>query len=370
MKNIPPDNKMEVLQRYIWEDAPQLVLVITGEGKIIQCNKSVKRNINPQAENMLIQDLLVEFSPQIDLAMAIKKQDPCLYNFRTSSGLPQSFRFRFFAYDGHIIAIGETDANETAELRKQMLEINNEFSNINRELHKKNAELEQLHQLKNRFLGMAAHDLRNPVASICSLSDFLLHNGIKSLSNDQVDLLSMIKESGEFMLSLLEELLSIAKIEAGRIDLSFQTGNYSDFLLRNVKLNRILASKRNIKIHLQAPMNIYNISFDRMKLDQVLNNLISNAVKFSPDGNSITVSVFDDGLHLITCIADNGKGISDQEIPNLFTPFYKSSEKAYSKERSTGLGLFIAKQIILAHKGKIWVDSTPGSGSAFYFSLP
>jgi two-component system sensor histidine kinase/response regulator len=132
----------------------------------------------------------------------------------------------------------------------------------------------------------------------------------------------------------------------------------------------VIAHKKNIRIHFKCREKVPEVLFDKPKIEQVLNNLISNAVKFSKPDTVINVSIFSDHSDVTVSVADNGPGIPYSEQKLLFKPFEKLSVKSTAGESSTGLGLSIVRNIIVAHGGKIWVESEEGKGSTFYFTLP
>jgi len=241
---------------------------------------------------------------------------------------------------------------------------------MQRELSKKNRELDELNKLKNQFLGIAAHDLRNPLGIIMSYSDFLLDDLSPELSDDHKKMLHTIQNSSEFMHQLLEELLDISAIESGKLTLGFQKADLLALVTKNVSLNAIIAVKKDIQIQVVANDNIPNVLIDTYKIEQVLNNLISNAMKFSQPGTLIKVSLCASAEEVTVSVADQGQGIPTDEIEKLFKPFQKTSVKSTNGEKSTGLGLSIVRNIILGHGGRIWVESKVGEGSNFVFTIP
>jgi len=253
---------------------------------------------------------------------------------------------------------------------EELSRLNNDLVNIQRELSKKNRELDELNKLKNQFLGIAAHDLRNPLGVIMGYSEYLLEEVEEILSADQNDMLKSILSSSEFMLRLLNDLLDISAIESGNLNLNLCRADLVQVVRKNVELNNVIAHKKNINIHLNETASMPEILFDMGKIEQVLNNLISNSVKFSPPGSNVNVYISKSDSDLTVAVADNGPGIPEAEREKLFKPFQKTSVKSTGGETSTGLGLSIVHKLILGHKGKIWVDSKVGEGSTFYFSLP
>ncbi len=260
-------------------------------------------------------------------------------------------------------------------LYNELSRLNNELANLQRQLAKKNVALEQLNEQKNQFLGMAAHDLRNPLGVIMMYSEFLLEEASCVLDEEQNEFLAIIHSSAEFMLHLVNDLLDIAKIESGELQLEVQPMDLVTLVRHNVALNRVLASRKHIKLYLktkEAPDSSFSLeaNVDVYKIDQVLNNLITNAIKFSEPHSEVNVSVFREGDDVIIAVQDEGPGIPADEIDKLFNPFARTSVKSTAGEKSTGLGLAIVRKIVVGHGGRIWVESEVGRGSTFYVALP
>lgn len=261
-------------------------------------------------------------------------------------------------------------ADPDGGLYDELSRLNNELVTAQRELAKKNVELGKLNDQKNQFLGMAAHDLRNPLSAILTLSEFLLDDRLSVTPDEQVEFIRRIRSSSEFMLRLVNDLLDISKIEAGRLDLDLEATDLRAVIEDNVALNRILADKRQIKVSLLQDEGVPRLMLDASKIEQVLNNLIVNAIKFSPAGGTVEVRL-DKGENDVTIsVSDQGPGIPEEEFHKLFNPFEKTSAKSASKEKGTGLGLAIVKKIVSGHKGRISVESQVGKGSTFHVTLP
>lgn len=247
--------------------------------------------------------------------------------------------------------------------------LNNELINLQRELSKKNRELTELNTIKNQFIGMVAHDLRNPISVINSCLEVLEDE--KYLYDEEQRLfLEHIKNLSKFMFSLVNDLLTISNIEAGSISIQKSEIEMVDFLKSTIQLNRLLAEKKKITITFQSNTGICNFWIDKNKIEQALNNLISNAVKYSFPGTKIFVSLSCIENELTIKVKDEGQGIPENEIFKLFKPFQRTSVKATNDEESTGLGLFIVKKIVEAHGGKIWCESKTGEGAIFTFTIP
>ena len=255
-------------------------------------------------------------------------------------------------------------------LYEELSRLNNELATAQRELAKKNAELGRLNDLKNQFLGIAAHDLRNPLEVILAYSDFLLNEADTKLDAQQVGFIHKINSSSEFMLALVNDLLDISRIEAGRLELDLSPIDVAALISRNVSLNRVLAAKKRIDISLEHDESVGRMMLDAPKIEQVLNNLIGNAIKFSPPGSRVEVKLARFDERMIISVKDEGPGIPADEIEKLFRPVERGRAQSTAGEKSTGLGLAIVKRIITGHGGDIRVESATGKGAVFSVSLP
>lgn len=227
--------------------------------------------------------------------------------------------------------------------------------------------LRDLNQLKNKFLGMAAHDLRNPLGSIRGFSELLLEGGLDE--EDAKEFLRIINSTSNDMLNLLNDLLDISQIESGKFDLRLVSADISELVGNRVALARIMAAKKNIVIDLHAAKGLTCL-LDKERIGQVSDNLISNAVKYSPEKTTVRVETVKEGGMAKVIVRDEGPGINEDERHKLFGEFQKLSARPTGGEKSSGLGLAIAKKIVEAHKGEIGVESNDGRGSAFYFKIP
>ncbi|UCD11658.1 MAG: PAS domain S-box protein [Nitrospinaceae bacterium] len=239
----------------------------------------------------------------------------------------------------------------------------------NRTLAQANETLAALNAQKNEFLGIASHDLRNPLYVIRSYSEALLADGQGPINDQQKKLLIRILEAGNQMTALLDNLLDISKIESGRCDLHLETQDFNALVRKQMELHQLLAGEKNIRIRFEEG-ELAPFPYDKDSLTQVTGNLISNAIKFSPPGSTITLATEEAQGRARFSVRDEGPGISKEDREHLFGTFRKLSAKPTGGEKSTGLGLAIAKKIVHLHGGDIGVLSTPGTGSTFYFTLP
>ncbi len=257
-----------------------------------------------------------------------------------------------------------------SSLYDELGRLNNELANLQRELTNKNIELEKLNDEKNRFLGIAAHDLRNPLNAIQMYSEFLSDEASEVMTPEQMEFVSIIHSSSQFMLRLVNDLLDVAKIESGKLELDLTRTDLIDLIRHNVTLNNTMASKKNIRIDFHYDHDTTEILVDAAKIEQVLNNLIVNDIKFSNPVSVINVKVARSGKEAVISVKDQGQGIPGNEIEKLFKPFQRTSVRATGGEDSTGLGLAIVRKIVMGHQGRVWVESEVGKGSTFYVALP
>jgi light-regulated signal transduction histidine kinase (bacteriophytochrome) len=216
-----------------------------------------------------------------------------------------------------------------------------------RQITRRNAQLEELNKLKNQLLGMAAHDLRNPIGGVQSLAIMLMEDPQGGLRPDQLELLQLIESSSADMLHLVESFLDVSRIEAGKLTLQATDTDLVELLRRRIALSRIPAEQ----------------------IGQVFDNLIGNAIKFSPVGAHIRCAVALANGRTVFSVADEGPGLTAEDRALLFRPFSTASARGTYGETSTGLGLAIAKKIVEAHGGELSVRSEPGHGATFSVAL-
>jgi signal transduction histidine kinase len=237
------------------------------------------------------------------------------------------------------------------------------------ELAQSNEKLRQLNDLKNTFVGMAAHDLRNPISTINTSVNLLMEPDLSLDEEERHRIYLDMLQQTEHILTLLGELLDITELESGKLELILQQMDLISFLRSAITRHKQLASPKETNIELEGPEEAF-VQADHNRLRQVVDNLISNAVKYSPRASEIQVRVRKRKHDWEISVIDPGPGITKEDRQNLFKHFARLSAKPTGGERSTGLGLAISRRIVEAHSGKIGVDSKPGKGSRFWFTLP
>jgi signal transduction histidine kinase len=240
-------------------------------------------------------------------------------------------------------------------------------------LESQNAELRKLNEMKNTFLGVAAHDLRSPLSQIQLATSLLLTPEPWLPEGERRKLLETFLDNIERhtrnMLDLLNELLDISQIEAGNLSLKFETVRVKEFLEEITHTHSVFASNKGAKVELE---NVHddNLVADPHRLRQVMDDLISNMIKFSPSGSTITVKAYRENSHWLFSIEDGGVEIQDAARKALLKAFSSYLDDLEKGEKDAGLGMAISKQVIEAHGGSFGVDLTKGGGARFWFTLP
>ena len=255
-----------------------------------------------------------------------------------------------------------------SELFDEQSRINNELTNLHRDLSQKNAELARLSDEKTRFLGVAAHELRSPLSVILSYSEFLDEES--QLPPEQHEFVSVIKNTSGLLLRLIDDLLDVAQIDAGRLSLQLELTDLGALARNNLARNQVLAGKKQIRIRLFEEQSLPRLWVDPGKMEQVLNNLLGNAIKFSPPNTEICVRLGCEGSQVVLAVEDQGPGIPEPEQAKLFKPFSRLDVNRKRGESGVGLGLSIVRRIIEGHHGTISVKSAEAKGSSFQVRLP
>ncbi len=245
-----------------------------------------------------------------------------------------------------------------------------QFMQQQTELDNKNKELKSINEEKNKFIGMAAHDIRNPAGNIIMLASFIEEEAREKLSEESNEFLDMIKTSAEQMLTLVNNLLDVSRIEAGSLNLKMESTDLGELIKNTVKLFTIQANAKIISISFINPETKVEVFADAGSINQILTNLISNALKYSHNNTRVTITLEDSLENARISVKDEGQGIHENDLNKLFKFFSRTAVQSTGGELSTGLGLAISRKLVEAHKGNISVESTPGKGSTFSFILP
>lgn len=236
-----------------------------------------------------------------------------------------------------------------------------------KQLEESNQELKKLNDIKTTFVGVASHDLKNPLSHI-KLAAAILRDPDLSPEDKQF-LIDGIDAQTDYMLQLINDLLDVTEFETGNISLDLKTINLYAFMEESVRANADIAAGKSITVTLRS-FDDCMVSADKNRLRQVTDNLLSNAIKYSPPETAVIVSITQENEFYRVSVTDHGAGIPEEELGKLFKYFGRTSSRPTAGERSTGLGLAISRGIIESHSGRIGVESKVDKGSTFWFSLP
>ena len=245
-----------------------------------------------------------------------------------------------------------------------------ELKRIERALQQKNAELEDASRMKSEFLANMSHELRTPLNAIIGFSEVLIAKLFGELNEKQEDYLQDIHTSGKHLLNLINDVLDLSKVEAGRMDLEPSQFDLPSALSDAMTLIRERATKHGIQLGLDVEPELGPITADERKFKQILLNLLSNAVKFTPDGGRVDVKASRTQDAVEIAVRDTGIGIAPGDQEAVFEEFRQVGADYMSKQEGTGLGLALTRRFVELHGGRIWLTSEVGKGSTFYFTIP
>ena len=260
---------------------------------------------------------------------------------------------------------------ERARLFTQVEETKIELEQRAEALEVANASLKELDKLKDQFLANMSHELRTPLNSIIGYADVLIHGMVGEISPEQMRCVRDIAASGNHLMSLINDILDLSKIEAGHMTLEPTTFPIQKLLEEVQTTISPLIEKKSQALLVEQTDGLPALTADRFRIKQILLNLLSNANKFTPHEGTITVSChLADSTSIIFSVADNGIGINLEDQENIFEKFRQASNSSAQKTMGTGLGLNISRRLVEMHGGRIWVESEYGHGAIFSFALP
>jgi signal transduction histidine kinase/putative methionine-R-sulfoxide reductase with GAF domain len=301
-----------------------------------------------------VRELLVRLGYRSLLAVPLLRENRLLGGLVVNRSIPGTF-------PGEVIDVLKTFATQSA------LAIQN--ARLFREIEQKSRELEAASRHKSEFLANMSHELRTPLNAIIGFSEVLAEGMFGEVNDKQAEYLADILESGRHLLSLINDILDLSKIEAGRMELEPSSFNLPAAIENTLILVRERAQRRDIRLARSVDDRLGTIRADERKVKQVLLNLLSNALKFTPEGGKVDVRARANGGVAEVSVADTGVGISPEDQQAVFEEFRQVGTSS-KKSEGTGLGLAISRKLIELHGGRLWLESALGAGSTFTFTLP
>ena len=294
------------------------------------------------------------------------------FGFRASLAIP-------LLREDRIIGALVVRRKSTGEFRPEVVELLKTFATqsalaiqnarLFREIEDKGRQIEAANRHKSEFLANMSHELRTPLNAIIGFSEVLLDPSLKVTEEERSQFLMDVLSSGKHLLGLINEILDLAKIEAGKMELQLEPALLSDVLESVQNTMRPLAVKKDINLHVESSVLPEPFSMDGARVKQVLLNLLGNAVKFTPEGGRVWVRADSEDGAVRVEVRDTGLGIAPEDHERIFLEFQQAGSDA-GKPQGTGLGLALAKKFVEMHGGKIWLESEVGKGSKFFFTLP
>ncbi|MBN1167846.1 MAG: HAMP domain-containing histidine kinase [Methanospirillaceae archaeon] len=356
---------------YILSYAQVFLLVLDKTGTIMFANRYASHLAGVELERRHLKEIILLDSWQDTILDTwTSRETPPLMNIRMKNDLPRTLYITVYREDSLYLLFGHMDSEELQYVSKEIIELNKELNSKSRELNIRNAELSRLNALKNQFLGMAAHDLRNPVGIILNYADFLIEDLAGELSSEHLNFLNNIRSAAEDMKQVINDFLDVSIIESGHLTLTITETDPRDLIEDSIGKVIHTAERYGITFHTTIDPTLSNIIVDQHKIKQVLINLIKNAIEYSPKGGVIRISVTLIHDEIQVMVKDEGAGISTERQEVLFQDFSGTKSTKKDGERSVGLGLVISRKIVEAHRGRMYLESEPGTGSTFGFILP
>jgi signal transduction histidine kinase len=241
------------------------------------------------------------------------------------------------------------------------------------QLEKANQELKRVDEMKSEFVSVASHELRTPLTTIKNAVQLMLKGKTGEINETQVNFLAMAEKNINRLTNILNDLLDLSRIESGKVGMKFEDIELQgsiDFVLSSFRPH---ADGKQIHLEMEVPKDLPPAYGDREKVEQILTNLLGNAIKFTPEGGKVAVSAkLLEGVKntVAVSVRDNGVGIPEHQVEKVFEKFHQLESPLHHSASGTGLGLAIAKGLVEAHQGRIWVESEVGKGSTFTFTLP
>lgn len=238
------------------------------------------------------------------------------------------------------------------------------------QLKAQNEELEKASRAKSDFLARMSHELRTPLNVVMGFAELMLDEVPGEINDEQRQCLDDILTSGRHLLGLINEVLDLTKVEAGKVELKLQDVALAEVVESVTSAMTALLSQRKQSLEVSLDDGLPLVRADEARLRQVLFNLLSNASKFTPDGGRLKIEASAKNGWCQVNVSDNGTGIKEENLKQIFEPFYQADDAISRERKGTGLGLTLVKEIVEMHGGRILVESEYGKGSSFIFTLP
>ncbi len=363
LRRVPPSLDAvlrDVAFDHLWRSSSVLALVLDAQGVVIDANARAEALFDGPVVGRRGVDL-------VGVAGAAARST--LAHLGTRGGAVETVRLTFRDLGGATLVLGEADAGELARVERDLAAMHADLQNLTREVVRKNRALARLGELKSRFVGMAAHDLRKPTGVILGYVDLVLDGAGAALSDDQRRLLGAIRSSCSFMARVIDDFLDLAVIEAGQLTLHLAPSDPGSVVRAGARRAEEHARRADVTVSLDLEPGTAR-RLDASKIEQVAMNLVGNAIEHSPPGGRVVVASRLEGAAFTLTVSDEGPGIDPDDLARLFRPFERGAHGGVARVGSFGLGLSISKMIIDAHGGSLDAASGAHGGTVFVVRLP
>ncbi|WP_052402937.1 ATP-binding protein [Methanococcoides methylutens] len=358
--------KTELNFKTLFDHSNDAVFIYDLSGYIYEVNAKLCDWLGYTRATLLKKNIIETFSPECaahfhECMVDFFHTGGCIFEMahlrKDGSEIPIEMSAQLIEYNGNVAILSiSRDITERKNVEHALLEA------------KTNAEASN--NLKSEFLANMSHELRTPLNSIIGFSDVLLYNDEDLLNDEQIRFITNISKSGKHLLSLINDILDLSKIEAGKADLHYEVFIFLDMLNDVISIVSPLAQQKNLHLDTIIESDNFCINADKLKLKQIIFNLVTNAIKFTPKGGSVIIRVEKNTDLLVIKVEDTGIGIPKSAQYDLFKPFTQVDSASNRQFEGTGLGLSLVKKLVNMHGGNVWVESEPGVGSTFGFSVP
>ncbi|MGD8731683.1 MAG: ATP-binding protein [Anaerolineales bacterium] len=341
----------------VLDSAADGILMLDANFRILRANRTFARLTGYKQEDCVAQK-------HDDVIRWLRRDTEASLEQAKASGWPQTEQATLYVEgdlitkDGGAVSVGITYApaiDQTGNLLSIVATV--------RDITK----FREAEELKSTFISIISHELRTPVALIKGYVGTLRREDAEWDPDIVRDSLAVIEEESDRLASLIDDLLEASRLQAGALELKRSEVALDDLAERMARRFQTQSEAHIFKVQFDEPIPV--VPADENRLMQVLSNLLSNAIKYSPDGGTITISGRTRGDHVVICVQDEGPGIAIEDVPRIFDLFYRSNQAA-RKTKGAGLGLFLAKAVVEAHGGNIWVDDRVEKGARICFSVP
>lgn len=268
------------------------------------------------------------------------------------------------------LAIAIQNALSVHQVKELNETLQQRIDEATKELRHSNAQLQKLDEAKDEFVSMASHQLRTPLTSVKGYIDMVLEGDAGAITDMQRHLLGEAFTSSERMVHLINDFLNVSRLQTGKFMIDRRPIDLATIVAQEVDGLKTTAAQRKLSLSYKVSSNIPQLYADEGKLRQVIMNFIDNAIYYSKEGTTIKVGLSVEGPDLVLTVKDTGIGVPEAEQANLFTKFFRATNARRQRPDGTGVGLYLAKRVVVAHGGKIMFESNEGKGSMFGFSLP